>query len=81
VVALFYFALGADAREKARRGVGDYYEFLGDYRDRVVESVAITPEMVSTYLAGFREAGADEVICFPSSTDLDDVERLAQAAL
>jgi hypothetical protein len=47
----------------------------------VVESVAITPEMVSTYLAGFREAGADEVICFPSSTDLDDVERLAQAGL
>jgi alkanesulfonate monooxygenase SsuD/methylene tetrahydromethanopterin reductase-like flavin-dependent oxidoreductase (luciferase family) len=81
VVALLYFALGDDARDKARRGVGDYYEFLGDYRDRVVESVAISPEMVGAYLAGFREAGADEVICFPASADLDDVERLAQAAL
>jgi alkanesulfonate monooxygenase SsuD/methylene tetrahydromethanopterin reductase-like flavin-dependent oxidoreductase (luciferase family) len=80
-VALFYFALGDDAREKAQRGVGDYYAFLGDYRDSVVQSVATSPEMVSQYLSAFRDAGADEVICFPSSTDLDDVERLAEAAL
>jgi alkanesulfonate monooxygenase SsuD/methylene tetrahydromethanopterin reductase-like flavin-dependent oxidoreductase (luciferase family) len=81
LVALVYFALGDDARDKAERGVGHYYAFLGEYRDRVVESVATSPDMIRSYLAGFEEAGADEVICFPSSTDLDDVERLAEAAL
>ena len=80
-MALFYFALGGDAAEKARRGVGDYYEFLGEYRDRVVESTATSEDMVKQYLRAFEDAGADEVICFPSSADLDDVERLADAAL
>ena len=79
-MALFYFALGSDAAEKARRGVGDYYEFLGEYRDSVVESTATSEEMVKQYLRAFEDAGADEVICFPSSADLDDVERLADAA-
>jgi alkanesulfonate monooxygenase SsuD/methylene tetrahydromethanopterin reductase-like flavin-dependent oxidoreductase (luciferase family) len=80
-MALFYFALGGDASEKARRGVGDYYAFLGEYRDRVVESTATSDDMVKQYLRAFEEAGANEVICFPSSTDLDDVGRLADAAL
>jgi len=81
VIALFYFALGEDGEEKARRGVGDYYAFLGDYADQVVGSTATSADMVKQYLDAFRDAGADEVICFPASTDLDDVERLAQAAL
>jgi hypothetical protein len=80
-MALFYFALGGDAAEKAGRGVGDYYEFLGEYRDQVVESTATSPDMIKQYLRAFEDAGADEVICFPASTDLDDVERLAEAAL
>ena len=80
-MALFYFALGSDATKKARTGVGDYYEFLGEYRDSVVESTATSEDMVKEYLRAFEDAGADEVICFPSSTDLDDVERLAAAAL
>jgi len=81
VVALFYFALGDDGPDKARRGVGDYYGFLGDYAEQIVASTATSEDMVRQYLDAFRDAGADEVICFPASTDLDDVERLAQAAL
>jgi alkanesulfonate monooxygenase SsuD/methylene tetrahydromethanopterin reductase-like flavin-dependent oxidoreductase (luciferase family) len=80
-VALFYFALGSDARDKAERGVGDYYSFLGDYRSQVVDSVATSGEMLEQYLGAFEQAGADEVICFPAWTDLDDVERLAEVAL
>jgi alkanesulfonate monooxygenase SsuD/methylene tetrahydromethanopterin reductase-like flavin-dependent oxidoreductase (luciferase family) len=80
-MALFYFALGSDATEKAHAGVGDYYAFLGDYRDRIVESTATSEDMVRQYLRAFEEAGAAEVICFPSSADVDDVERLAEAAL
>jgi alkanesulfonate monooxygenase SsuD/methylene tetrahydromethanopterin reductase-like flavin-dependent oxidoreductase (luciferase family) len=80
-MALFYFALGSDASDKARTGLGDYYEFLGDYRDMVVESAATSEDTVKQYLRAFEDAGADEVICFPASTDIEDVERLATAAL
>lgn len=79
-VALFYYALGEDAEDKAHAGVGKYYAFLGEMQGMVVDSVAKSEDMVKGYLQAFDEAGADEVICFPASTDIEDVGRLAAAA-
>ena len=77
-MALFYFALGHRADELARRGLGDYYSFAGEYADQVVASAAKDEETVRAYLAAFEQAGADEVICFPTSPDPAQVELLAQ---
>jgi|SRR5215207_4092791 len=78
-VALFYFALGEGAEEAASDKLGDYYAFLGEYADQVVGSAAKDEDTVRRYLAGFEQAGADEVICFPASADPDQVELLARA--
>jgi alkanesulfonate monooxygenase SsuD/methylene tetrahydromethanopterin reductase-like flavin-dependent oxidoreductase (luciferase family) len=78
---LFYFALGPDARELASRSLGDYYSFLGDVSQQIIRGAATDADTVKRYLAGFESAGADEVICFPASTDPDQVELLAEAAL
>ena len=80
-MALFYFALGDQPEEDARHSLGSYYAFLGDYADRIVESAAKDEDTVRSYLQGFEDAGADEVICFPSSADPAQVELLAAAAL
>ncbi len=80
-MALFYFALGDDAEQVASEALGDYYSFLGDYAKRIAESAAKDAATVKQYLAAFEQAGADEVVCFPASTDLDQVDRLAEAAL
>jgi alkanesulfonate monooxygenase SsuD/methylene tetrahydromethanopterin reductase-like flavin-dependent oxidoreductase (luciferase family) len=80
-MALFYFALGDNAEEDARHALGSYYAFLGDYAGQIVESAAKDEDTVKGYLAAFEEAGADEVICFPSSADPAQVELLASAAL
>jgi alkanesulfonate monooxygenase SsuD/methylene tetrahydromethanopterin reductase-like flavin-dependent oxidoreductase (luciferase family) len=79
-MALFYFALGDGAEETARQSIGDYYGFLGDYAQRVVQSAAKDADTLSGYLSAFEQAGADEVICFPASADPEQVELLAQAA-
>jgi alkanesulfonate monooxygenase SsuD/methylene tetrahydromethanopterin reductase-like flavin-dependent oxidoreductase (luciferase family) len=79
-MALFYFALGDDADDVARTSLGDYYGFLGDYAQQVVRSAATDAEAVRRYLAGFEQAGADEVMCFPASSDPSQVDLLAQAA-
>lgn len=79
-MALFYFSLGDGAEETARRGLGDYYAFLGEYVDRIVESAAKDPDTLKSYLSAFEQAGVDEVICFPASTDPAQVELLAEAA-
>jgi alkanesulfonate monooxygenase SsuD/methylene tetrahydromethanopterin reductase-like flavin-dependent oxidoreductase (luciferase family) len=78
-MALFYFSLGERAEEAARAGLGGYYAFLGDYVDMIVGSAAKDEDTVRQYLAGFEQAGADEVICFPASADPDQVDLLARA--
>jgi alkanesulfonate monooxygenase SsuD/methylene tetrahydromethanopterin reductase-like flavin-dependent oxidoreductase (luciferase family) len=78
-MALFYFALGESAEEDARTDLLDYYGFLGDYAQGVVDSAAKDEAMVQSYLAGFEEAGVDEVICFPTSIDPEQVDLLARA--
>lgn len=79
-MALFYFALGDGAKEAAAENIGDYYAWLGDYAQQVVDSTATDADTIKGYLSAFEEAGADEVICFPASTNPDQVELLAGAA-
>ncbi len=80
-MVLFYFALGADAEQQAEASLGHYYAFLGDYAQRVVGSAAKDADTVRGYLAAFEAAGADDVICFPASADVGQVDLLAEAAL
>ena len=80
-MVLFYFALGPNAEEVATRSFGDYYSFLGDYAQRVVNSAAKDAATLKAYVSGFEQAGADEVICFPASSDPAQVELLAEAVL
>jgi alkanesulfonate monooxygenase SsuD/methylene tetrahydromethanopterin reductase-like flavin-dependent oxidoreductase (luciferase family) len=77
--ALFYFALGDDAEQMASDSLGHYYSFLGDIAQQIVVSAAKDVATLKQYLAAFEAAGADEVICFPSSADPEQVDRLADA--
>jgi alkanesulfonate monooxygenase SsuD/methylene tetrahydromethanopterin reductase-like flavin-dependent oxidoreductase (luciferase family) len=78
-MALFYFALGDRAEEDAREDLLDYYSFLGEHAQGVVDSAAKDEATVKRYLEGFEEAGVDEVICFPTSIDPEQVDLLAAA--
>ena len=79
-MVLFYFALGDDAEAAARASLGDYYGFLGEYADQIVAGAAKDEDAVKGYLSAFEQAGVDEVICFPTSTNPEQVDRLAGVA-
>jgi alkanesulfonate monooxygenase SsuD/methylene tetrahydromethanopterin reductase-like flavin-dependent oxidoreductase (luciferase family) len=79
-MVLFYFALGDDAEAAARATLGDYYGFLGEYADQIVAGAAKDEDAVKGYLSAFEQAGVDEVICFPTSTDPEQVDLLAGVA-
>ena len=81
LVSLLYFALGDDPEGAARASLGDYYSFLGEYAERVVEGALKDPDALRSTLAAYEEAGADEVICFPASADPAQVDLLAAAVL
>ncbi len=80
-MALFYFVIGDDAERVASESLGDYYAFLGDYAQQIVAGASKSADTVKQYLTAFQSAGADEVICFPASASIDQVELLAEAAL
>jgi alkanesulfonate monooxygenase SsuD/methylene tetrahydromethanopterin reductase-like flavin-dependent oxidoreductase (luciferase family) len=80
-MALFYFALGDDAEGDAQRSLGAYYSFAGPYAEQIVGSAAKDPDTIRGYLAAYKEAGCDEVICFPASADPGQVDLLARVAL
>lgn len=78
-MVLFYFSLGEDPVGEAERSLGDYYSFLGEYAQQVVNSSAKDADTIKGYLAAFEQAGADEAICFPASADPAQVDLLAEA--
>ncbi len=82
LIALCYFALGDGAKEAAERSIGDYYGWLGDeLAGQIVASAATDEGTVQAYRDAFADAGADELICFPTSTDPAQVDLLADAVL
>jgi alkanesulfonate monooxygenase SsuD/methylene tetrahydromethanopterin reductase-like flavin-dependent oxidoreductase (luciferase family) len=82
LIALCYFALGEGAEEAAKEDLGHYYAWLGDeIAGQIVASAATDEDTVRGYRDAFAEAGADELICFPTSTDPAQVDLLADAAL
>jgi alkanesulfonate monooxygenase SsuD/methylene tetrahydromethanopterin reductase-like flavin-dependent oxidoreductase (luciferase family) len=80
-VALAYFALGDGAREAADAYLLHYYEWLGQYAQMVADSAATDAETVRQSVAGFADAGCDELVMFPSSPDPGQVDLLAEAVL
>jgi len=82
VGALAYFSLGDRAEENARANLGDYYLWLGeDTAEQIAASAAKDADTVNAYIRAYAEAGADELILFPSSSDPEQVDLLAEAAL
>jgi alkanesulfonate monooxygenase SsuD/methylene tetrahydromethanopterin reductase-like flavin-dependent oxidoreductase (luciferase family) len=81
-VALAYFALGENAEEAAKEDLGHYYAWLGEeLAGMIVASAATDEQTVQSYVQAFADAGADELILFPCSTDPGQVDLLAKAVL
>jgi alkanesulfonate monooxygenase SsuD/methylene tetrahydromethanopterin reductase-like flavin-dependent oxidoreductase (luciferase family) len=78
---LAYFSLGDGAEQNAQAYLTDYYAWLGEeVAGYIAGSAAKDAETVKQYLAAFEDAGCDELILFPSSSDPDQVDLLADAA-
>ena len=77
---LTYFCLGAEAKETASAYIHSYYDPMGvEVANMIADSVAVDEDTVAGYAQAFEDAGADELVFFPCSTDLQQVELLAGA--
>jgi alkanesulfonate monooxygenase SsuD/methylene tetrahydromethanopterin reductase-like flavin-dependent oxidoreductase (luciferase family) len=80
LAAIAYASLGDDAEAHARRYLTDYYSFTGDFAERIAASALTSPQKVADTVAGFTEAGCDELILFPCNPDTAQISLIAEAA-
>jgi alkanesulfonate monooxygenase SsuD/methylene tetrahydromethanopterin reductase-like flavin-dependent oxidoreductase (luciferase family) len=80
-MSLTYFSLDDDPEAATRSTIGDYYAFAPEYAEMAVAGVAKSEEEVKERVRGFEQAGCDELIMFPSSSDPGQVDKLAAAVL
>lgn len=80
-MGLAYYGLGENAVENAREELTGYYAWLGEeIANYIADSAATDAETVRQYIAAFEGAGCEELILFPTSSDPEQVDLLADAA-
>lgn len=72
-----YFALGEV--EQGNAYLRDYYAFTGPFAERVVAANLTSARAVKDFVRGYEEAGCDELVLFPTVSDLIELDRLAEA--
>jgi alkanesulfonate monooxygenase SsuD/methylene tetrahydromethanopterin reductase-like flavin-dependent oxidoreductase (luciferase family) len=79
IVALSYFALGAEHTNESLHNLRTYYGFLGDWANGIASGASRTQAAVQETAAAFEQLGVDELIFDPTVAALDQVDRLADA--
>ena len=77
---LAYFSLGERAEADAKAYLTDYYAWLGEETANwIADSAAKDAETVQQYVSAFDGVGCQELFLFPSSSDPQQVDLLADA--
>jgi alkanesulfonate monooxygenase SsuD/methylene tetrahydromethanopterin reductase-like flavin-dependent oxidoreductase (luciferase family) len=56
-----------------------YYAFTGPFAERVAAGLLDSPKAIREQVAGYAEAGCDELVLLPATSDLSELDRLADA--
>jgi alkanesulfonate monooxygenase SsuD/methylene tetrahydromethanopterin reductase-like flavin-dependent oxidoreductase (luciferase family) len=72
-----YFALGDAAVDAGAKYLRHYYAFAGPFVEKIAAGLLTTPQAVVQLIRGYQEAGCDELILFPTVSDLSQLHRLA----
>ena len=72
-----YFALGDAARGDAY--LRDYYAFTGPFAEKIAAGNLTSARAVKDFVRGYEEAGCDELVLFPTVSEIDELERLQEA--
>ncbi|MGB3440138.1 MAG: LLM class flavin-dependent oxidoreductase [Actinophytocola sp.] len=81
IVSLSYVSLGADASARAGEYLRRYYSYLGQKAEMAVSKVATTPDRLRAVVAEYAEAGCDELVLFPCTSDPEQVDLVAKEVL
>jgi hypothetical protein len=72
-----YFALGDP--ERGRDYLRDYYAFTGPFAETIAAGCLTSARAVKDFVRGYAEEGCDELVLFPTVSDIAELDRLAEA--
>jgi alkanesulfonate monooxygenase SsuD/methylene tetrahydromethanopterin reductase-like flavin-dependent oxidoreductase (luciferase family) len=72
-----YFALGDADRGAAY--LRDYYAFTGPFAETVAAANLTSARAIRDFVRGYEDEGCDELVLFPTVSELDELDRLAEA--
>src|SRR5215210_1304635 len=78
LVGSIYYALGPGAAERGADYIRDYYSYFGPAVEDMATSIPSSPETIRGIIQAFEDIGADELFCWPTVAELDQVDRLAE---
>jgi len=78
LVGCFYYALGPDAKERAGANLRNYYAMLGPMVETMISNLPMTLDAINVRIQAYEDIGADEVIMWPCTPDLEQLDQLAE---
>jgi alkanesulfonate monooxygenase SsuD/methylene tetrahydromethanopterin reductase-like flavin-dependent oxidoreductase (luciferase family) len=73
-----YFALGDGSAEAGAQYLRQYYAFTGPFAEKIAAGNLTSPGAITDFIRGYEDAGCDELMLFPTSSGIEQVDRLAE---
>ena len=72
-----YFALG-DGTDAGAQYLRHYYAFTGPFAEKIAAGNLTSPGAIADFIRGYEDAGCDELVLFPTVSNIEQIERLAE---
>ena len=73
-----YFALGDGTSERGAAYLRHYYAFTGPFAEKIAAGNLTSPGAIVDFIRGYEDAGCDELVLFPTVSNIDQLDRLAE---
>jgi alkanesulfonate monooxygenase SsuD/methylene tetrahydromethanopterin reductase-like flavin-dependent oxidoreductase (luciferase family) len=73
-----YFALGDGTADAGAQYLRHYYAFTGPFAEKIAVGNLTSPGAITDFIRGYEDAGCDELVLFPTVSNLEQIERLVE---
>src|SRR2546430_6262625 len=73
-----YFALGDGNADAGAEYLRHYYAFTGPFAEKIAAGNLTSPGAIIDFIRGYEDAGCDELVLFPTTSGVEQLDRLAE---
>jgi alkanesulfonate monooxygenase SsuD/methylene tetrahydromethanopterin reductase-like flavin-dependent oxidoreductase (luciferase family) len=73
-----YFALGDGTVDPGAAYLRQYYAFTGSFAEKIAAGNLTSPGAIADFVRAYEDAGCDQLVLFPTVSDIAQIDRLAE---